>query len=180
MWYIKHTEPNNGRCHLVNGKHMAGYAGHSMSNNAVAAYEEGMVTLTGITGPWLQSNGVTETAKFVQWLIRENHLAATEWHHTSHYFNRVNFYDGVELWIQLNNFGPQLDALRIEFAQPQEKPAAVQVVAEFFEWEGSRKYGKFVKHSGVAGTVEGNWFVSSEGKRKNVNGNHFTYEVASE
>lgn len=37
---------------------MAGYADdYSMSNNAVWAYEQGMVPLSGITRSWLDSNG---------------------------------------------------------------------------------------------------------------------------
>ena len=59
---------------------MAGYCGFSMSNNAVAAYREGLVPASKV------GNGIPAA------LIRE-HCRYAEWHHTSKHFNATEFYD---------------------------------------------------------------------------------------
>lgn len=58
---------------------MAGYSGYSMSNNAVAAYDGGLVPASKIKG--VPAAMVTKFCR------------AAEWHHASKAFNRVNFYD---------------------------------------------------------------------------------------
>ena len=37
---------------------MAGYDGYSMSNNAVNAYDDGMVPLSKINSAWLSEHGI--------------------------------------------------------------------------------------------------------------------------
>lgn len=59
---------------------MAGYCGFSMSNNAVAAYREGLVPASKV------GSGIPAA------LIRE-HCRYSEWHHTSKHFNATEFYD---------------------------------------------------------------------------------------
>lgn len=59
---------------------MTGYSpDFSMSNNAIAAYAEGLVPASKIRG--------------VPAALVERHCRAAEWHHSSKAYNRVNFYD---------------------------------------------------------------------------------------
>ncbi len=61
---------------------MAGYSWENgMSNNAVAAYENGLAP----AGVWAKRLGLT---------VREitEHVQPTEWHHASKFFRKVNFY----------------------------------------------------------------------------------------
>ncbi len=60
---------------------MAGYNGFSMSNNAVEAYNNGLVPASKIKG--MPAVLVTEWCE------------AGEWHHTSKHYNRTNFYDAA-------------------------------------------------------------------------------------
>jgi len=60
---------------------MAGYAGYSMSNNAVDAYDRGLAPLSKVARP----KGVTTTAVAA-------FVPAAEWHHTSKRYNKTKFY----------------------------------------------------------------------------------------
>lgn len=63
---------------------MAGYSGFSMSNNAVAAYESGMLPASKLAariGRGATAAGVAAV------------LMPSEWHHTSKNYNRTDFYD---------------------------------------------------------------------------------------
>ncbi|QJC21992.1 hypothetical protein [Arcanobacterium buesumense] len=71
---------------------MAGYNGYSKSNNAIAAEEAGLVTLSKITKTWLTENGIEESVKFVKYLIKLGIIVADEWHHTSKFYNQTNYY----------------------------------------------------------------------------------------
>lgn len=62
---------------------MAGYNGFSMSNNAVAAYENGLVPASKVPG--------------VPAALVKAHCRPSEWHHSSKNYNRVNFYDPAEV-----------------------------------------------------------------------------------
>lgn len=62
---------------------MAGYHGFSMSNNAVAAYDAGLVPASKVPG--------------VPAALVAEHCRAAEWHHSSKNFNRVNFYNPAEV-----------------------------------------------------------------------------------
>lgn len=72
---------------------MAGYDGYSMSNNARDAYERGLVPASKITKALLEKHNIKESVGFIKWMIKEGHLVADEWHHSSKHYNRTNFYD---------------------------------------------------------------------------------------
>ncbi|MDE2232514.1 MAG: hypothetical protein KGJ90_00080 [Patescibacteria group bacterium] len=61
---------------------MAGYNGFSMSNNAIAAYNDGLVPASKVPG--------------VPAALVKAHCRPTESHHSSKNYNRVNFYDPAE------------------------------------------------------------------------------------
>ena len=87
---------------------MAGYDwSKGKSNNAVwAEEEEGMRTKSKITAKWLREGGITEKVGFVKFLIKANRIRATEWHHTSKYFNETSYYSTEDIAEQLENLSP--------------------------------------------------------------------------
>lgn len=58
---------------------MVGYCGFSMSNNAVAAYNDGLVPASKIRG--------------VPAVLVREHCRPSEWHHCSKNYNEVDFYE---------------------------------------------------------------------------------------
>ena len=94
---------------------MAGYDWSAgKSNNAVTAEAEGLRVRSKITRDWLQSAGITESVRFVKWLIAAGLIPADEWHHSSKTFNRVNYYsaEGISEQLQDLTLGGRLDILR--------------------------------------------------------------------
>jgi len=61
---------------------MAGYSGYSKSNNAIDAEERGLMTASALA----KKLGVTAA-------LIEEHCEPEEWHHSSSWYNRVNYYD---------------------------------------------------------------------------------------
>lgn len=92
---------------------MAGYSGWSMSNNAIQAYENGLMPLSKITKDVLTGVGITESVAFIRWLCKKEHLQPSEWHHTSSKFNATDFFDPEEIATSLAEMGAdRLEALR--------------------------------------------------------------------
>lgn len=87
---------------------MAGYDwSKGKSNNAVwAEEEEGMRTKSKITAKWLSEGGITEKVEFIKFLIRVDCIEATEFHHTSKYFNETAYYSTEDIADQLENLNP--------------------------------------------------------------------------
>ena len=115
---------------------MAGYSGYSMSNNAVAAYDNGLVPASKIPG--------------VPAALVKEFCSPSEWHHTSMHFNRTNFYDRDEV---LAIFGKiahedyEADPDAIEALKSYRKTKAAEDVkvhenqtVEWAEWSGSRAH----------------------------------------
>ena len=73
---------------------MAGYAGYSMSNNAISAYADGKIPLSNITRSVLDEYGIQMSVPMFRWLCRTvKGFQPCEWHHTGLYFNETFFYD---------------------------------------------------------------------------------------
>ena len=83
---------------------MAGYKGYSMSNNAVAAYDDGEKPLS----KWTKSEIIDELEilnddvsaglkKMTGAQVKSEFLEKSSWHHTSKMYNRTNFYSIKEL-----------------------------------------------------------------------------------
>lgn len=68
---------------------MAGYSSYSMSNNAVAAYERGLMPFSKL--PKAVRDAVTAWEQALPARNKREHLAE-EWHHTSKRFNVTYFY----------------------------------------------------------------------------------------
>lgn len=100
---------------------MAGYDwSRGKSNNAVAAEMEGLRVRSKITGEWLRGVGVREPVGFVKWLVRHGFIGPDEWHHSSKFFNRVDYYAAASVRDQLDELvdGGRLEILRGMYADP--------------------------------------------------------------
>lgn len=162
---------------------MSGYYGYSMSNNAVAAYESGEMPLS----KWRKSdiiaaveNAISEGAEIQFELselkkLRVNQLKnlllkMTSWHHTSKFFNVTDFYsfdskalvyltsEDIQLSLKDNNSKPEKSAEKWE--------------CRFLEWGGSKRHPKATEYI-EEGTIIGDWFIRSNGKKKSIHANGF-------
>jgi hypothetical protein len=113
---------------------MAGYDGFSMSNNARAAYDAGLVPASKTGVP----------AELVRRFVRP-----AEWHHTSARYNCTHFYDRAEVRA---TFGLEAhpdfetDPKAVAALAASRAPAAEQVYGpcrvEWIDWGGTRRHPK--------------------------------------
>lgn len=114
---------------------MTGYNGFSMSNNAVAAYDEGKAPASKIPG--------------VPADLIKKFCARDEWHHTSNRYNCTDFYDvsyvrakfGLE---KSDEYAPNPEAVAA-LAAHKKMPKPTEKIYEncrvrWLDWGGSRKH----------------------------------------
>jgi hypothetical protein len=120
---------------------MAGYSGYSMSNNAVAAYNDGLLPASKI-------------GKYPTHLI-ERFCQAAEWHHSSKNYNRVNFYS-PEAVAEVFATNPAAQAA-LEEAKTASATLHLNCTVEWLEWTGSMKRPKCAerRETGCTVTVKG-------------------------
>lgn len=113
---------------------MAGYNGFSMSNNAVAAYSNGLVPASKIPGV---------PAALVREFVRPD-----EWHHSSKNYNTVDFFNpvavratfGLEVHEDYDADPRAVAALAAHNARAKSAPVVHENCrVEWIEWAGSLK-----------------------------------------
>lgn len=106
---------------------MAGYNNFSKSNNAIQAEHEGYFPASVLAK---KLNVSTKAITAI--------LSPSEWHHTSNYYNKTNYYS-------YENAREKLAELK---AYKAEKPAESKYFAnvKYIEWQGTRKYPKAIEH----------------------------------
>ena len=115
---------------------MAGYDGFSMSNNAVDAYNRGLVPAykTGVPPELL-----------------DLYVGADEWHHTSSRYNATNFYNARRVRVTFGLEAPQDDEeaewvnpLAIEALAGARKEKKIEMFencrVKWLEWSGTRAH----------------------------------------
>lgn len=120
-----------------------------MSNNAVNAYYEGKVPKSELTAAMMPRKCSLAFAKF---LIEEKEWEPCEWHHSSKFYNRTDFFSPVDLNDLLENMEPEeLNALRQQFADKKKEDADVEIhencTVKWLEWFGTRKNPKASEES---------------------------------
>lgn len=161
----------------------AGYSGYSMSNNAVAAYENGEMPKS----KWTKSAILSELAELgysqeIQDIakklpvaqLKDIFLFKSSWHHTSKMYNRTDFYSV--------NPDVSMDTINNAVSNSPSKPTATEpkytyAYVEWGEWEGSRSRPKLVEYSGCA-IIKEPWAYVAEDqyssvKKKKTSGSHF-------
>ena len=154
---------------------MAGYYGYSMSNNAVAAYDDGLKPIS----KWTKSDFLSfsfslpedkrQVIKAARIKELKRLLKYREWHHTSSMYNETDFYGIDEEAIEEMT----ADELASFLAPTEEKKAAeFKAVCTFLEWSGTRKHPKATEMT-EEGIIRGNWFYRKNGSKKSIIANGF-------
>lgn len=165
---------------------MAGYNGFSMSNNAVAAYEDGEKPLS----KWTKTDifdaineqevelkcSIEKLKKLPVKVLKEICLIYSSWHHTSNHYNKTDFYsldiDRIE-----NLTDDKIEELLSDYKadkKVESKPSEEKWKCAFLEWSGSRKHPKATEVI-EEGTVKGNWFYRKDGSKKKTTANGFRF-----
>ena len=165
---------------------MAGYNGWSMSNNAVAAYEDGEKPLskwtkTDIFGMIEEQEvelrcSIEKLRKLPVKVLKEVCLSYSSWHHTSNYYNKTDFYS-LDISRIENLTDEKIDELIINYKshkKTEDKLPEEIWKCEFLEWSGSRKHPKATEII-EEGVVKGNWFYRKDGSKKKTTANGFRF-----
>jgi hypothetical protein len=146
---------------------MAGYAGYSMSNNAVDAHDAGRVPASAVTAATLTAAGLPLTVAQFRRGVAAGVIRSGEWHHTSKHFNPTAFFDLADLAAELAEGGWSIDDIPAEPCATPER----RVTLTFDQWEGSHTRGSFVRYVAAA-TVRANWAHLDDGGKKRLDGAH--------
>ena len=168
---------------------MAGYNGYSMSNNAVAAYEDGEKPLS----KWTKADILDEIRRqevelrcsveslrcLPAKVLKGTCLTRSSWHHTSSYYNKTDFYslDVDEIENLTDDTIKELAANYKKYKadeDTQSKPSEERWKCAFLEWTGSRKHPKATEVV-EEGIVKGDWFYREDGSKKKTTANGFKF-----
>nr|DAG52898.1 MAG TPA: hypothetical protein [Caudoviricetes sp.] len=165
---------------------MAGYNGFSMSNNAVAAYEDGEKPLS----KWTKTDifdaineqevelkcSIEKLKKLPVKVLKEICLTYSSWHHTSNHYNKTDFYsldvDRIE-----NLTDDKIEELLLDYKtdkKAESKPSEEKWKCAFLEWSGSRKHPVATEVI-EEGIIKGNWFYRKDGSKKKTTANGFRF-----
>lgn len=162
---------------------MAGYNGWSMSNNAVAAYENGEKPLS----KWRKTDifeaieeqveikcSIEKLKKVPVEILKEICLRCSSWHHTSSYYNQTDFYSlDVKRIEELTD--DKIEKLISDYkADKKNKPSEERWECAFLEWSGSRKHPRATEVI-EEGVVKGDWFYRKDGSKKKTSANGFRF-----
>lgn len=165
---------------------MAGYNGWSMSNNAVAAYEDGEKPLS----KWTKTDifdainkqevelkcSIEKLKKLPVKVLKEVCLTYSSWHHTSNHYNKTDFYlldvDRIE-----NLADDKIEELLLDYKtgkKAESKSSEERWKCAFLEWSGSRKHPVATEVI-EEGIIKGNWFYRKDGSKKKTTANGFRF-----
>lgn len=155
---------------------MAGYYGYSMSNNAIAAYNQGEKPWSKWTKADILSEirrkgrDITMFQKLTVQELRKYCLARSSWHHTSSWYNSTDFYCVDDTCFLLDD-DYIIDHI-ISKREPKPVPTERKATCEFLEWSGTRNHPKATEVV-EEGIIKGNWFYRKDGTKKSINANGF-------
>lgn len=167
---------------------MAGYSGFKMSNNAVAAYDEGERPLSKWTKSLLIERyqeickeyeiRVFDLSKINAKVLKDRFLRQSSWHHTSSMYNRTNFYDIsigeceklTEADVQLMHQIKTKKAVKIG-----NEPTVEVWEVSYLTWEGTRKHPKAVEHQEVVEHDTSKGYVETSNGRKMISAKGFRF-----
>lgn len=162
---------------------MAGYYEYAMSNNAVAAYENGEKPLSRWTKKEIIDKiedaeinlncSIDNLKKVPAKVLKEICLSYSSWHHTSNHFNRTDFYSvDYEKIAEITN--AQLDQCIADYKKESKEVSEEKWECTFLEWSGSRKHPKATEVTEI-GIIKGNYFYRKDGTKKKTTANGFQY-----
>jgi len=155
---------------------MAGYKGHSMSNNAVDAYTSGEKPYSKWNKAnileWLNEDFTEEQVKKLEAMpldILKGLLVQSSWHHTSKHYNETDFYSvSIGLAEDLLNMSNEELAMKIESNKQHkikqkeklEQGRVARVVVNI--WGGTRNHPKIIGKETYFGIAKGDWLYYRE------------------
>lgn len=167
---------------------MAGYNGFSMSNNAVAAYEDGEKPLS----KWTKADifeiiededreinlkcSISKLRKLPVKILKDVCLTYSSWHHTSSHYNKTDFYS-LDVKAVENLTDERIDELIAECKadkDTEDNPSEEKWECAFLEWSGSRKHPVATEVI-EEGIVKGDWFYRKDGSKKKTTANGFRF-----
>lgn len=166
---------------------MAGYKGWSMSNNAVAAYENGEMPRSkwskneiigrieeAIDEGEIKLNcSIDELQKVPREVLRDICLRYSSWHHTGKYYKTTDFYNlDIDYIEKLTDEALREAASQYRKDRKREKEEKAAEISEtwecgFLEWYGTRNHPK-AREIVEIGTIKGKWFYRSDGHKKDI------------
>ncbi|MCM1221740.1 MAG: hypothetical protein NC548_45440 [Lachnospiraceae bacterium] len=166
---------------------MAGYRGFSMSNNAMAAYEDGERPFSKWTKQAILNRvrelveageadinfNMNNLKKVKAADLKSELLEYSSWHHTSSHFNKTDFYEvSIDKLEELTDD----DVLKMveKEAVKKTEPEVELWKCSFLEWSGSRRHPKATEHTEI-GEVKGDWFFRKDGSKKRTTANGFKF-----
>lgn len=167
---------------------MSGYYNFSMSQNAVAAYDNGEKPLS----KWRKSDIISainlaikehqlslnccinKLNKLPVKVLKEICLYKSSWHHTSSHYNKTDFYS-LDVYAIEELTDERIDEL-IQASKDANKESQTEEKwkCAFLEWSGSRKHPKATEVIEI-GIIKGNWFYRADGSKKKTTANGFRY-----
>jgi len=124
---------------------MAGYNGFSMSNNAVEAYNKGLLPLSKITASMLKDAGIKTKKSELKILTSNGIIKHTEWHHTSCHYNCTDFYSLDDIREQLEQIESESAPLKrqLDVAWKVDGVDALTIQERCDWWESHPEYKEF-------------------------------------
>lgn len=160
---------------------MAGYYKYSMSNNAIAAYEDGEkpksrwkkseiieAIAQAISSGEVKECDLSYIKKIPAKELKDLCLRKTSYHHTSSYYNKTDFYS-VDYDRVSNLSKDMIESYKILDIQPDPEE---KWICRFLEWSGTRRHPKATEIE-EEGVIKGDWFYRKSGEKKSINANGF-------
>ena len=150
---------------------MAGYRGFSMSNNAVDAYISGEKPFS----KWTKSEILKEIEsldvktfdlfkKMKVKTLKDNFLYKSSWHHSSKFYNEVDFYSVDTDKIESISEKELNELLNISVKKEKEKEIIGEITVQV--WGGTRKHPKIIGYDTKKGVVKGDFLYFDGGRYK--------------
>ncbi len=164
---------------------MAGYNyRRGMSNNAVQAYRRNFKPISRFTAQDLQDANVDISLGFARWLAKKKYWNPSFWHHSSKYYNEVNFYNLKNLRRlirRLRDLG-RLEELRQSYRRhlkghrAHAKGHRTPVQGKYAVWESTKRYRYITGWVSFEGELDGNgWIHLPDGTRKKASSKWVKY-----
>ena len=123
---------------------MAGYDyRRGMSKNAVDSYRRNIKPVSRFTAQDLRDAEVPISLGFARLMAQKKHWRPVAWHHSSKFYNKVNFYSLASLRRHIENLGNRrMDRLRQQYLRQlatrrrQCQTGRVPVRGEYAQWTG--------------------------------------------
>ena len=153
---------------------MAGYNyRRGMSNNAVDAYRHNIKPISRFTAQDLRDADIHISLGFARWLAKKKYWKPVAWHHSSKYYNKVNFYSLETLREIILQLGDQLEELRQSYRRHLSGRRAnangrrTPVRGKYAVWEGTKRHRYIVGWVPFEGELDNSgWIHLPDGTRK--------------